>query len=231
MTAKTSRTRQGLEAGRRGLVEAAIAETYRGREDPVLAAHHEHLSRFYGGLAADSFAASGPAADIQHGEVMPTGDTNKALGLRDTLRTPDMPALDASIARTDLLLTANLDVAALAIDAADSIDAGNSLEKMLAHQAAAAHATAFRFLDKAAGYLDRAGYSHGSSAPVEAARLTNAACRLMDAYRQALLTLQRIRTGGAQTVTVQHVHVGEGAQAVIGNVQAAGGLPPGGKKK
>ena len=37
-----------------------------------------------------------------------------------------------------------------------------------------------------------------------------------------LLTLQRLRTGGNQTVTVQHVNVESGAQAVIGNVRTGG---------
>lgn len=52
----------------------------------------------------------------------------------------------------------------------------------------------------------------------------------MTTYQQGLLTLQRLRTGGNRTVTVQHVHVGEGAQAVIGNVQG-GGSPQGVSKK
>jgi hypothetical protein len=30
--------------------------------------------------------------------------------------------------------------------------------------------------------------------------------------------LKRYRTGGEQTVTVQHVNVGEGGQAIVGNV-------------
>lgn len=44
----------------------------------------------------------------------------------------------------------------------------------------------------------------------------------MSAFNDAALTLQRLRTGGNQTVTVQHVNVAPGAQAVIGNVQAGG---------
>lgn len=44
----------------------------------------------------------------------------------------------------------------------------------------------------------------------------------MSVYQDAALTLQRLRTGGNQTVTVQHVNVEAGAQAVIGNVQTGG---------
>ena len=46
-------------------------------------------------------------------------------------------------------------------------------------------------------------------------RLTNAAARLMQAYQEALLTLQKIRTGGKQVVVVQRVEVSGGGQAVI----------------
>jgi len=159
---------------------------------------------------------------------MPAPDSNKALGLRDTLRTPDMPAIDASIARTDLLLTDNLDVAALAVDAAASADAGNALEKMLAHQLALAHSAAFKFMDRATGYLQRA--AQDGAAAVEAARLTNAAVRLMTTYQQGLLTLQRLRTGGTQVVQVQHLTVAEGAQAIVGNVTGGAPTPGGGRK-
>ena len=47
----------------------------------------------------------------------------------------------------------------------------------------------------------------------------------MSVFQQGMLTLQKIKTGGNQTVTVQHVNVGAGGQAVIGNVQT-GGLKP-----
>ena len=57
---------------------------------------------------------------------------------------------------------------------------------------------------------------------VEACRLANAAARLMSVFQDGLLTLQKLRTGGNQTVTVQHVNVAAGAQAVIGNVRAGG---------
>jgi hypothetical protein len=47
------------------------------------------------------------------------------------------------------------------------------------------------------------------------ARLSNAAARMMHVYQEAFLALQKIRTGGKQTVVVQHVQVSEGGQAVI----------------
>ena len=43
---------------------------------------------------------------------------------------------------------------ALALDTADSIEATNSLEKMLAHQLALAHKLAFDFANRAASHAD-----------------------------------------------------------------------------
>ena len=226
-----SRTRQGLEMNRRALVDAAVADTYADRGDGWNAAHHRDMAEFHGKLTRELLAPPETLPDVRHGEVVPVADTYRALGLRDTLATPDTPAIDASIARTDLLLTENLDVAALAVDAAESADAGNALEKMLTHQLALAHSCAFKFMDKAAAYLDQIGRGRDGTSPVEAARLTNVAVRLMTTYQQGMLTLQRLRTGGNQTMTVQHVHVGEGAHAVIGNVQAGGAPAPGASKK
>ena len=37
--------------------------------------------------------------------------------------------------------------------------------------------------------------------------------------------LKRYRTGGEQTVTVQHVNVGEGGQAIVGNLTQEGVVP------
>jgi hypothetical protein len=60
--------------------------------------------------------------------------------------------------------------------------------------------------------------------PVEMARLSNASARMMQIYQEAVLTLQKLRTGGKQTVVVQHVQVSEGGQAVIaGSVAGTSG--------
>jgi hypothetical protein len=72
-----------------------------------------------------------------------------------------------------------------AIDAAESAQASNSLEKMLCHQMAAVHFTAMRLLEHSAGAKLQAG---------EVARFTNAAARMMDVYQNACLTLQKLKT-------------------------------------
>jgi len=43
----------------------------------------------------------------------------------------------------------------------------------------------------------------------------NAAGRMMQVFQEGLLTLQKLKTGGKQTMVVQHVQVSDGGQAVI----------------
>jgi hypothetical protein len=40
----------------------------------------------------------------------------------------------------------------------------------------------------------------------------------MTAYQQGLLTLRKLRLGGYQRISVQHVHVSDGGQAIVGDV-------------
>src|SRR5262245_44827126 len=73
-------------------------------------------------------------------------------GLIDTVRErPSMLAAEAS--ETRLKLTGNAIV--LAVDAAESIQARNSLEKMLAHQLAAAHKLAMHMVEQSTRLVDR----------------------------------------------------------------------------
>jgi len=120
---------------------------------------------------------------------------------------PTMINVIASERRLDLAACVWSGTAEMAVDAAESFQAANSLEKMLCHQLAAAHVAAMRLI-----------MSSLKSAPlplVEMARLSNASARMMQVYQEGLLTLQKIRTGGKQTVVVQHVQVSDGGQAVI----------------
>jgi hypothetical protein len=146
----------------------------------------------------------------------------KRLSIRETLTEgATRIAEDASIRRTDLLMRSSFDAVALGIDAAESISANNSIEKMLAHQMAVAHEASMRLLDRALSY-DAGGRAMREGDSVEACRLANSAARLMSAFNDGAMTLQKLRTGGNQTVTVQHVNVSSGAQAVIGNVSTGG---------
>lgn len=142
----------------------------------------------------------------------------------DTVRErPDMLAVDASRQRMELADKAN--ALTLSVDAATTIQAANSLEKMLAHQMAAAHTMAMELQAEARelmGHYKRTGHIH-QSLNIEAGRMLNASARMMETYQHGMLTLQRVRNGGQQTVVVQHVNVGDGGRAMVaGQVKLRG---------
>ena len=75
------------------------------------------------------------------------------MGIRDRLKdSVSCIAEDASIRRTDLLMQPRFNALAIAVDAAESISAAHSLEKMLAHQLAVAHEASLRLMDRAVAY-------------------------------------------------------------------------------
>ena len=121
-----------------------------------------------------------------------------------TLEEPNMISVEASEQRIESAYGAG--VLQSALDAAVSANAQNSLEKMLCHQMAAAHRMAMKF---AADALNP------RVPPMEQARLSNAAARMMQVYQEALVALPRFRAWGKQTVVVQYVQVTDGGQAVV----------------
>lgn len=100
----------------------------------------------------------------------------------------------------------------MALDASDSIHANNSLEKMLAHQMTVCHDTALKYVSRANMQQD----------PQHATRMMNLSIRAMEVFQKGLLTLKRLRGSGEQRITIEHVNVSDGGQAVIGNVQPRG---------
>jgi hypothetical protein len=136
---------------------------------------------------------------------------------RNTVKDPSYVTAGASHDRLELAHEAN--VLEMALDAAETAQAGNSLEMMLSHQLAAAHKSAMK-LDAQLNH--QIGCMNGIISQkdlalrnLEVARLTNSTARMMGAFQQGLLTLERLKSGGRQVVTVQHVTVEEGGQAVV----------------
>jgi hypothetical protein len=85
----------------------------------------------------------------------------------------------------------------------------NEVEAALAIQMSCTHIAAMSVwarLGPGGGPEDRAG------------RLVSAAARLARAFTNQFEAYRRLRHGGDQYVRVEHVHINEGAQAVIGNV-------------
>jgi hypothetical protein len=192
------------------------------------------LAPLFDRLADELLVLPGPPDVGAGGEVIREQapvQTFKRRNIRDTLQQgPSQIAEEASIRRTDLLMQPSFDCVALAVDTAESIGAANGLEKILAHQLAVAHEASLRLMDRALSY-EAGGRSMREGDSIEACRLANSAARLMSCFQDGIAALQRLRTGGTQTVTVQHVNVASGGQAVVGNVQTQGPRRQGGKSQ
>jgi hypothetical protein len=86
----------------------------------------------------------------------------------------------------------------------------DEIEAALAVQMACTHTAAMAILAK----LDS-----GFGTERRIAAFGSAAARLMRAYATQVEVLRRLRNGGQQFVRVEHVHVTDGEQVVIGNVK------------
>lgn len=162
------------------------------------------------------------------GELVPAGDQIKRGGgnFIDTVERPDAVTAEASMDRLKLA-DDGIQCVALAVDTAESIQAKNSIEKMLAHQLAAAHKLAMTFAGQALKHTQQVGDGIYASNLIHvdyAAKMANSSARMMDAFQQGTLALHKLRNGGTQIVTVQHVNVGDGGQAIV-----AGGISQGGR--
>src|SRR5215813_8955804 len=154
------------------------------------------------------------------GELIDIENRSHTFGTVDTVANPDYVTAEASHDR--LALANQAGSLGLALDAANTIQAQDSLEKTLVHQMAVLHRGMMRATARMDEELDAAGVidpNKREAANVRACRLAGAISRMSASYQQALLTLQRKRTGGSQHVTVKHIHqqvnVTEGGQAVV----------------
>jgi hypothetical protein len=150
----------------------------------------------------------------------PDEELHPSLWMQSTLDSPTSVAAQASYDRMKLAL--DLDVLTLALDLAETVQVRNSAEKLLCGQLAAAHQTAMQLLAKSRA-VGQITHPERRGDTVEACRLTHAAARLMSAFNEGLQTLARLRTGGRQVVTVQHVQVNDGGQAVVAGDLTTGG--------
>jgi hypothetical protein len=85
----------------------------------------------------------------------------------------------------------------------------NEVESALVMQMGCTHAAAMAVLGRVAG-------AHGPTRSTAA--MASAAARLLRTYAIQVETLRRLRNGGSQFVRVEHVHVNEGGQAVVGTL-------------
>src|SRR3954467_13234494 len=152
------------------------------------------------------------------GELVPM-DSGKGAAewrLLDTVQNPNYVTADASRGRLDLAQQAG--ALEEALDAADTIEARDSLERMLAHQLATVHVSAMKMsadLNRRLDYLANVRGEESERVNIQATRLAGAVGRMMSTYQQGMMTLQRFRSGGQQTVVVQHVQANQGSRVVV----------------
>lgn len=89
----------------------------------------------------------------------------------------------------------------------------NETEAMLATQMVGTHEVAMEMLTRAKMATD----------PGQMERYGTLATKLLRTYTAQIEALAKIRRGGEQNVTVKHVHVYEGGQAIVGNVTTGKG--------
>ena len=88
------------------------------------------------------------------------------------------------------------------------------VEAMLAAQMAVVHLATMTFTRRLA-HVDNIQQQDSAQ---------NALNKLMRTFTNQMETLKRYRSGAQQTVKVEHVHVHEGGQAIVGNVEARVGV-------
>jgi hypothetical protein len=88
----------------------------------------------------------------------------------------------------------------------------NEVESALALQAACTHMVAMVM-------MARIGGGHGGSHRLPG--LASASAKLLRAYCTQIETYRRLRGGGEQNIRVEHVHVHEGGQAIVGAVNSS----------
>ena len=97
-----------------------------------------------------------------------------------------------------------------------SFKPANELESMLAAQIIACHNAAMECYRRA---------MHGEQTFAGRSENLSQANKLSRSFSTLLEALNRHRGKGQQKVTVEHIHVNKGGQAIVGNVSTAGGLP------
>ena len=103
-----------------------------------------------------------------------------------------------------------------------SLGANDALKTMLVAQMAAIHD-----LQQDAYY-----FAKGSRNPDTVRHHINSVAKLSNVFIQQATVLQKLQGKGQQKVTVEHVHVHNGGQAIVGNVEtSAGGGVKGGREK
>ena len=133
--------------------------------------------------------------------------------LKNAFGTASSPFVDASLQQ--LIAAARLPnggISEIAVNATLAFVEGakpqSEVESALVMQMGCTHAAAMAVLGVAG--------AHGPTRSIAA--MASAAARLLRTYAIQVETWRRLRNGGSQFVRVEHVHVNEGGQAVVGTL-------------
>lgn len=157
-------------------------------------------------LAADALSTPVQCVPLAGGELA------EPFAESATTLTSSIVALEASNERVHLVSGLGYDIAALALDTAESAGAVGGIEQSLAHQFAAAHHQAMTILAKASVEPN----------PTLQMQFSALSAKWMAVASSIALTLKKLKASGEQRITIQHVNVSGGGQAVIGEVRAGG---------
>lgn len=214
----------GADAAKR----RASARQMRAGSDDAGAERQEHDAAFmerHANRLNDPLQAIGsPLAAGIGGEVV-SADPAKPTPYQDVVQQPpDMLAAEATEARLGLTGKISGTALALGLEAEESIGARDALERNLAHQIGVTQELGMTLAAKgynfAARILPDGSESRQRVLSIEAARLARASARMFETAQRGMLTLARLRHGGQQVMTVQHITVGEGGQAVVAGAVA-----------
>ena len=226
-TQKPRTTTEALQKRASAEHKRAHAQVLARINDPI-AAHYERADAAKLDEAAQTVLATPEPLPVARGggeAILPRypdqADDRVADWFVDTLQTPDLVKATASLERLRLLM--EVGCVELAQDAAETIQPQNSLERMLAGQLTAAHYMAMKFLAKSETGLNNTPSWQQQEHMLETCRLATTAARFMTVFQEGLQTLAKLRTGGKQTVVVQHVYVTDGGQAVVAGDLTTGG--------
>ena len=165
------------------------------------------------------------------GETAPADDPDLPWKRRELAQavaaSPSALAADASLQR--LVLARDADVLVTAVEIAHDAGAETAAEKALAHQLAAAHRVGMGLFAAASDSLHKHQVAAhlNPGALEEATRAVAVGARVLSAFAQGALALDRLRNGNRQVVQVQHVTVNDGGQALVaGNIAPRGAPAP-----
>jgi hypothetical protein len=151
-----------------------------------------------------SFASPGPADHIWRRQLKTALGTESDAFVDMTLHHLERAARMPGAGPSDMAING-------AIAVITAFAPKNEMEAALALQAACTHMVAMVM-------MARIGGGHGG--PHRLPGLASASAKLLRAYCTQIETYRRLRGGGEQNIRVEHVHVHEGGQAIVGAVSA-----------